>query len=112
MNEKINWTEFLPFPSPWENGYLHAPIGEGVYELKNKRNKELVYVGEGNNVAYRMNSLLPEPYGAGTRNNSKLRNYIFENLKDVLYRTLACTDKATAKKTQDDMIVNNKYIFN
>lgn len=112
MKDKYNWTEFSPFPSPLQQAYLHAPFGAGVYELKNVKTKELVYVGEGANAAYRMSSLLPEPHGAGTRNNSRLRNYIFENLSDVHYRTMACTDKVTAKQIQDDMINHNKYIFN
>lgn len=112
MNYKNNWTEFSPFPSPLQQSYLYAPFGAGVYELKNVKTKELVYVGEGGHVAYRMSSLLPEPYGEGTRNNSNLRKYIFENLHDVHYRTLSCTDKVTAKQIQDNMINHNKYIFN
>ena len=112
MNDINNWTKFSRFPSPLQNGYLHAPFGAGVYELKNVKSKELVYVGEGANTAYRMSSLLPEPHEAGTRNNSRLRSYIFENLSDVYYPTLACTDKATAKQIQNNMINHNKYIFN
>lgn len=112
MNDKNNWTEFSPFPSPLRKEYLHAPFGAGVYELKNLKTNELVYVGEGANTAYRMSSLLPEPQGAGTRNNSRLRNYIFENINDLHYRTLACIDKATAKQIQDKMILTNKYLFN
>lgn len=112
MRNNNNWTAFSPFPSPLKHEYLNAPIGAGVYELKNIKTQELVYVGEGANTAYRMSSLLPEPYGAGTRNNSKLRDYIFENINDVHYRTIACTDKANAKQIQDEMIAINKYLFN
>jgi len=112
MSNTYNWTEFSQFPSPLKQEYLFAPFGAGVYELKNVKTNELVYVGEGANTAYRMSSLLPEPYGAGTRNNSRLRNYIFENINDVHYRTLACADKATAKQIQDKMIATNKYLFN
>jgi hypothetical protein len=112
MNDKNNWTEFSPFPSPLHQGYLHAPFGAGVYELKNVKTNKLVYVGEGGHVAYRMSSLLPEPNGKGTRNNSKVRQYISENLSDIHYRTLACIDKATAKQIQDDMIEPDKYLFN
>jgi hypothetical protein len=59
-----------------------------------------------------MTCLLPKPYGAGTRNNSSLRVYIFENINNIHYRTLACSDKVTAKKIQDEMIAKNKYLFN
>ena len=112
MKEIENWTDFSPFPTSNKLGYLHAPFGAGVYELINNRTNELVYVGEGGNVAYRMSSLLPIPYGAGTRNNIKLRNYILNNLDNINYRTIACLDKATAKEIQDNMITKNKYLFN
>lgn len=112
MNDTKNWSEFSPFPAPMKLEYLHAPFGPGVYELKNMKTNELVYVGEGANTAYRMSSLLPEPIGVGTRNNSRLRNYILENIKEVHYRTLACKDKTTAKRIQDEMIDNNNYLFN
>lgn len=67
----------------------------------NVKTKELIYVGESANTAYLMSSLLPEPMRAGTRNNSRLRNDIFENLIDVHYPTLVCTDKQKAKKRYD-----------
>jgi hypothetical protein len=112
MKELQSWTDFKPFPSPLKQEYLLAPFGAGVYELKNVKTKDLVYVGEGSNIAYRMSSLLPEPFGAGTRNNQRLRNYILENLPHIHYRTLACNDKKEAKQIQDNMITNNNYLFN
>lgn len=112
MNDTKNWTEFSPFPSLKRQEYLYAPFGAGVYELKNVKTNELVYVGEGGHAAWRMTSLLPSPYGKGTRNNAKLRQYVFDNLSDMHYRTLACKDKATAKRIQDEMIDNNNYLFN
>lgn len=112
MSDKNNWTEFSPFPSPLRVEYLHAPFGPGVYELKNVKTNELVYVGEGKNTAWRMSSLLPLPLGASGRNNLSLRNYVLKNIDNIHYRTLACTDKATAKQIQDKMIATNKYLFN
>lgn len=111
-NDNLLWSDFAAFPSPLQKEYLHAPFGAGVYELKNAKTNELVYVGEGANTAYRMSSLLLESQGAGTRTNSRLRNYIFENINDVHYRTLVCTDKTTAKQIQNKMIATNKYLFN
>ena len=112
MNGTNNWTEFSSFPTPMRLEYLHAPFGAGVYELKNLKTNELVYVGEGGHVAWRMTSLLPSPYGKGTRKNAKLRQYVFDNLSDIHYRTLACKDKATAKRIQNEMIDNTNYMFN
>lgn len=112
MDKQHYWTNYTPFPSPAKKEYLHAPFGAGVYELKNVLTNELVYVGEAENTSYRMSSLLPAPFGAGTRNNQRLRSYVLENLAFVHYRTLACEDKMTAKKIQDEMITNNIYLFN
>jgi excinuclease UvrABC nuclease subunit len=112
MKDKINWTDFSPFPSPLQNGYLNAPFGEGVYELKNYRTNQLVYVGESKNVANRMSSLLPKPMGTGTRNNLDLRNYNLQNLQDLYYRTLACDDEMKAKQKETEMKENYKYLFN
>ncbi len=111
-SSSYTWSEFLTFPSPLKQEYLHAPFGAGVYELKNLHTQQLIYVGEGGHAAWRMTSLLPEPFGKGTRNNAKLRQYVLDNLPNMIYRTLACMDKATAKKIQDEMISKNKYLFN
>ncbi len=112
MNIQNYWTELTAFPSPLTGGYLFAPFGPGVYELRNIKTNELIYVGEGGHVAYRMCSLLPEPYGKGTRDNYKLRQYVLEYIEEIHYRTLVCFDKKTAKKIQNEMIMNKKYLFN
>ena len=28
------WSDWLPFPDPRQAGYLNAPLGAGVYELR------------------------------------------------------------------------------
>jgi len=109
---QLLWTDFTPFPDPRKGDYLSAPFGPGVYELRNMNTGELIYVGEGKNTASRMSSLLPAPFGDGTRNNAPLRVYIFTNLMAIEYRTLACSSKKIAKQIQDEMIAKNKYLFN
>lgn len=111
-NDNLPWSDFAAFPDPLQKHYLFAPIGPGVYELINISSGELIYAGEGGHVAWRMTSLLPKPLGKGTRKNYNLRKYVLENIHNIHYRTLACTDKATAKQIQDKMIVKNKYLFN
>ena len=36
-----------------------------------------------------MTSLLPPPYGAGTRNNFSKRYYVLDNINQLFYRTIA-----------------------
>jgi hypothetical protein len=108
---KLNWSSYKPFPDPRKMELLHAPFGAGVYELRNNATMQLVLVGKGNNVAHRMTSLLPEPHGCGTRNNSNKRNYIFENLKSIQYRTLPCANEAEALSIEKKLRNENQYIY-
>lgn len=57
----------------------------------------MILFGEGSFVAQRMTSLLPKPFGSGTRSNSRKRDYILKHLHDIEYRTYPCADKNEAK---------------
>ena len=91
-----HWSDWEPFPNPTAGGYLIAPFGPGVYELKNRKIDKMVLFGMGKNVAYRMSSLLPAPLGCGIRNNQEKREYVLVNLTDILYRTKACSTRQEA----------------
>lgn len=86
--ESLGWTKWLKFPNPIKGEYLYAPFGSGVYQLRLKSG-ELVLFGKGKNVAYRMSSLLPPPFGAGTRKNEDKRDYVKEHIEKIEYRTLS-----------------------
>ena len=90
------WSKWRRFPHPERRGLLVAPIGPGCYELRN--GPQLVLCGKGEHVAFRMSSLLPAPFGCGTRNNAGKRAYVLDNLQEIEYRTLACAtfEEATA----------------
>lgn len=68
------WSKWRPFPDPLSEGVLVAPLGPGVYELRNAATSELVRFGRSDHCAHRMSSLLPD--GAGTRNNTAKRGYV------------------------------------
>ena len=87
--DKFSWSEWKKFPNPKLGEYIYAPFGSGVYQLKNLQTGELVLFGKGKNVAYRMTSLLPLPYGAGTRKNMEKRRYVSAHINHIVYRTLA-----------------------
>ena len=82
------WSEWRPFPDPKKGEYICAPFGPGVYQLRNIKIGEFILFGCGNNVAYRMSTLLPKPYGASGRNNNSKKMYVAENLSYVEYRTI------------------------
>lgn len=106
------WSEWLPFPDPTKSEYLTAPFGAGCYELRHRSNRQLILFGSGGNCAYRMSSLLPPPAGCGHRSNAAKRDYVFSNLADVEYHTLACTDAEEAEACEADLRRNKAaYIF-
>ncbi len=89
IDNKYSWTEWRKFPDPRKGEYLFAPFGYGVYQLRNNKTNEFILFGSGKNLAYRMSSLLPKPFGQGTRNNEEKREYVLNNITNIEYRTVA-----------------------
>lgn len=103
---------YRPFPDPRKGGTLVAPIGAGVYELRHRSgDKELVLVGISSRVAHRMSSLLPKPYGTGTRNNEAKRRYVLRHIRDLEYRTIATKTRAQAAEIEREKLRANEYRF-
>ena len=90
------WSDWRPFPDPRRGDYLHAPFGPGVYDVRDRETHEAILFGIGRNLAGRMPSLLPEPLGAGTRNNAGKREFLLQHLDKLEYRTMACQSKERA----------------
>src|SRR4051812_24259800 len=99
-----DWSDWCLFPDPTKKGYLWAPIGPGVYELRLRSTGEFICPGESKNVAARMTSLLPASAGgAGTRKRDVKRECILENIGDIEYRTLACETKEEAQRIEKQL---------
>lgn len=111
MDISREWSSWKEFPNPNALGYLNAPFGHGVYELRNRVTKERVLFGRGKNVAYRMTSLLPTPLGAGNRKNVSKSGYVFNNLNDIVYRTKACVNEDQTKKEEEAISQKYNYLF-
>ena len=111
MNNNLEWTEWKKFPDPRKGDYLLAPFGSGVYQLKNTITNELILFGSGKNIAYRMTSLLPEPFGRGTRNNMNKRKYILDNIKNIEYRTIAILDEIEMKVFEKNIKLLKNHLF-
>lgn len=103
------WSGWRRFPDPRCEGFLVAPFGPGCYELRN--GGQLVLVGIGNNVAYRMSSLLPKPLGRGTRNNAAKRDYVLAHLGEIEYRTLACGSRREAAQLERERKSQARYLY-
>ncbi len=109
-----NWSRFHPFPDPRKGGILHAPLGPGVYDLRRISTGKPILLGIGSRCAHRMTSLLPQPIGTGTRNNSRKRKYLLRHLKDIEYRTRPCTSREEAADIERDIkrTRGHRYSFN
>src|SRR5258707_4991885 len=111
-SDKHRWSEWRKFPDPRQHGILIAPFGPGCYELRKSDTGQLVLFGKGRNIAYRMASLLPQPFGCGTRNNAAKRKYVLEHLERIEYRTICCISAEDAGKRERELRGNKSaYLF-
>jgi hypothetical protein len=95
-----NWSKWRLFPDPRNGEALIAPIGSGCYDLRLRSNRELILFGIGGNLAVRMSSLLPQPFGCGTRNNAEKRSFVLSTLGDIEYRTIATSTRQEAAEIE------------
>lgn len=106
------WNEWQKFPNPHKGEYLNAPIGCGVYQLRNSKNGALVLFGRSKHLAYRMSSLLPSPEGVGIRKNVAKRRYVLDNIEDIEYRTISFLDKDKVKEFEKYIKTLKIHLFN
>lgn len=109
---KNAWSDWISFPDPRKGEFLFAPFGSGVYQLRNKKTNEFVLFGTSKNLAFRMTSLLPKPFGAGKRKNNDKRNYVLNNIQDIEYRTISFIDNIDAKRFESYIKHVENYLFN
>lgn len=103
------WSEWHRFPNPLNEGLLTAPLGPGVYELRNAATGELVLFGRSKHCAHRMSSLLPD--GVGTRHNTAKREYVREHLASIEYRTMACRTESDAVQVESELRLQGSYLY-
>ena len=103
------WSEWKPFPDSKKKGYLCAPFGCGVYQLRNAKTCEYVLFGRSKHVAYRMCSL--HLSGPDTRNNVKKKKYVTEKLPYIEYRTIAFNSEKEALSFEAFVKKQEDYIF-
>ena len=106
------WSTWAPFPDPRHGAFLNAPFGVGMYELRRTPDVGYVLRGIGANCASRMSSLLPAPFGCGTRNNSAKREYVLANLASIEYRCRTFDSIDTARISETELRRSAPCIFN
>ena len=110
--EDLNWTKWKQFPDPRKGENLIAPFGFGIYQLKNRKTAEFIIFGKGNNCAYRMSSLLPRPFGASGRNAEDKKEYVYNKLADINYRTVSFLYEDEMTKTEKLIKAQKIHKFN
>ena len=105
------WSPWEAFPDPEEKGWLTAPFGPGIFQLRHKSNGQLLTYGSAKHCAHRMTSLLPPPLGLGTHKNENLLNYIADHLEDIEYQCIACTDEKQMKKAEAFVKEAGQFLF-
>jgi len=110
--EKYDWSEWRPFPNPTKKGILVSPFGSGLYQLRNKKTNEFVLFGIGGHLSVRMTSLLPKPYGVGTRRNEQKREYVWNNINEIEYRTIPTFTREESVEIEREIRKMNIHLFN
>jgi len=106
------FSDWRMFPDPRKCAYIWAPIGPGCYQLRLTETKQLVLFGRSANVSARLASLLPPPFGQGTRRNTEKRQFVFDHLGSIEYRTIACTGRQDAARIEVALAANSDtYVF-
>jgi hypothetical protein len=109
---EIIWTSWIKFPSPQYLREIKGPKGPGIYQVKNVKTDELILFGIGGHCQDRMQSLMPAPYGSGTRNASDKRDYIFENYENLVYRYFATKTREDAANIERGLKSQKNHMFN
>lgn len=106
------WTNWIKFPSAQRIRDIRGPKGPGIYQIKNIKTEELILFGIGELCQKRMQSLMPAPYGSGTRNASDKREYVLEHYEDLVYRFIATKTREEAADFERFIRSQNNHLFN
>jgi hypothetical protein len=94
------WTTWKSFPNPRQGGQLEAPIGPGVYEVRDASSNAMVAFGHSGSVARDLAKLLPgAPRGLFT--TLFVRAATSVPLEDLEYRTWPAATLQDARSNAD-----------
>ena len=89
-----NWTSWKKFPNAARGEHVEAPIGPGIYEVRNVSTGSMVAFDASANVAYALSALLRKPSNPWTKLFGGRSDWEGHDLE---YRTAAATSLAEAK---------------
>jgi len=103
----------MPIPLPHDfKRSIAGPEEAGVYQVRDRRTGELILFGISGTVKKRLKSLMPAPYGSGTRKNGGKRAYVLAHYADLDYRTLATPTRADAADVERQLKDDRNHRFN
>ena len=108
----MQWSVWMKFPTPTEIRRINVLNLCGVYQLRNRRTDEFVLFGIAGRLRVRMKSLMPAPYGTGTRKNESKRKYVLENHHNLEFRVCYTPTKEKAREIENELKKMCRHIFN
>ncbi len=95
-----NWTAWKSFPDPRQGGQLEAPIGPGIYEVRDNSNGAMIAFGSSGSVARELARLHPAaPRGIFASLFGEPQPQV--DLDNLEYRTWAAGSLAEARGNAD-----------
>jgi hypothetical protein len=120
--EDLNWSKWKPFPDPSKSSEkfislmmkkVRNLLYPGLYQLKNIKTNEYVLFGIAKEISKRMSSLIPNRCGGvGTRNNQMKREYVWNNIDVIEFRTITTETRQDAQQIERYVKSLNIHIFN
>ncbi|HVY00602.1 MAG TPA: hypothetical protein VHA55_12525 [Pseudorhodoplanes sp.] len=93
------WTAWKAFPDPRQGGQLEAPIGPGIYEVRDTANNAMIAFGASPSVARDLAKLMPgSPRGLLANLFGAARPAVIEKLE---YRTWPAATYAEARRNAE-----------
>lgn len=107
-----DWTAWIKFPEPSKIRDIRGPSGPGIYQVRNILTEEMILFGIGGECQKRMQSLMPAPWGRGTRNADDKRRYVYKNYKSLVYRFRSTETREAAADIERDLKAQKNHMFN
>jgi hypothetical protein len=104
------WSNWKRFPDPQAGESLQAPIGPGLYEVRNAVSGDLVAFDYSGQVASALSQLLPDDSAPFWRRFLQ-RDPVVHRSRDLEYRTLATTTKEEARLIAFRLIERRHSVF-
>jgi hypothetical protein len=104
-----SWGLWRPFPNHESGGYIEAPIGPGVYEVRHADTGELIAFGSADSVAQALSKVVPKP-ATGLRSLFASKTPVHRT-EDLEYRTCSASSIGEAKFAAERLLGRRETYF-